>query len=119
MKGRNSMPRRPGRPCSQPGCPNLAVKRGRCAKHQVPAWNGRRGFEGYKGDWLKIRAQVLKEEPTCRRCKVKPSDTVDHNIPKAEGGTDARGNLRGLCKDCRKIKDAEDAASGRRRARRG
>ena len=113
------MPRRPGRPCNQPGCPNLAVKSGRCAKHQRPAWEGRRGFEGYKGDWLKIRARVLNEEPTCRAAGCnKPSVTVDHIIPKAEGGTDARGNLRGLCAEHRKKKDAEDAARGRRRTRR-
>ena len=102
------------RVCNVPGCPNIATDKGRCSRHLIPAWGGRRNFEGYQGDWLKIRAQVLKEEPYCRVCGQQ-STTVDHITPKAEGGTDIRGNLRALCDDCRSIKDKEDSARGRRR----
>lgn len=98
--------------CNIPRCPNLSIKGNRCAEHQKVPWEGRRGFEGYKGEWLKIRAKVLKEEPNCRKCG-KPSTTVDHITAKAFGGTDARGNLRALCNDCRRIKDAQDSLQGK------
>lgn len=100
--------------CNIPGCPNLATKKGRCSLHPRPVWAGRRGFEGYKGEWLNLRAQVLKEEPYCRECGA-PSTTVDHITARAFGGTDVRGNLRALCNDCRRIKDGQDAARGRKR----
>jgi len=106
---------RPRTVCNVPGCPNLAVERGRCQLHQRQAWDGKRNFEGYKGDWLKIRAQVLKEEPICRRCRSRPSVTVDHIKPRLEGGSEGRFNLQGLCKICRRQKDAEDAARGKKR----
>ncbi len=98
--------------CNMPGCPNISVRKGRCPVHQRPAWEGRRGFKGYKGEWFKIRALVLKEEPTCRECGA-PSTTVDHILAKAFGGSDSRENLRALCNDCRRLKDAQDAARGR------
>ena len=102
--------------CSVPGCPDIAVSGGRCAKHQREPWAGRRGFDGYGRDWLRIRAQVLREESCCRLCG-KPATTVDHIIPKARGGSDARSNLQPLCDSCRKTKDARDAADGKRLAR--
>lgn len=85
-----------------------------CEAHKPEPWPGRRGFEGYKGDWIRKRAQVMREEPNCRQCG-RPSVTVDHIIPRARGGTDERNNLQALCGDCRRKKDARDAAAGRRR----
>ena len=49
--------------CNMPSCPNIAVAKGRCRTHLRPSWAGRRGFEGYKGEYLKNRRQTLKEEP--------------------------------------------------------
>ena len=102
-------------PCAAPGCPTL-TRDTYCDVHKPEPWAGRRGFEGYKGDWLRIRAQVLHEEPFCRMCG-RPSTTVDHIVPRARGGTDERSNLQALCNDCRRRKDAADAAEGRRLAR--
>lgn len=99
--------------CNIPGCPNLSVNKGRCALHPRPSWQGRRGFKGYKDNWLNLRAQVLKEEPTCRLCGA-PSITVDHILARAFGGSEARSNLQALCGGCRRIKDGQDAAKGRR-----
>jgi 5-methylcytosine-specific restriction protein A len=111
---------KPGRPCSVPGCPNLAVEKGRCEEHAYPVWGGRErataAQRGYDWEWQKIRERVLREEPYCRWCG-KPSTTVDHIVPKARGGTDTRSNLQALCGRCRKIKDARDAAEGKRRKR--
>ena len=104
---------RMGRVCSVPGCPNLSTKDGRCSQHPKPVWEGRRGFEGYGNEWKKLRAQVLREEPYCRQCGDK-AVTVDHIVPKAFGGTDSRFNLQSLCDACRRIKDAQDAARGRK-----
>jgi 5-methylcytosine-specific restriction enzyme A len=102
--------------CNVPHCPNIAVKDGRCSKHQKIPWSGRRNFEHYKGDWQKIRRQVLKEEPNCRLCG-RPAVTVDHIVPRSRGGIDERSNLQPLCSVCRRRKDAKDAADGRRFAR--
>lgn len=111
-EGVRGLARKPGRPCSVPGCPKLAVVKGRCEEHAYPVWGGRRNFEGYGAEWLKLRRQILKEEPYCRMCG-KPSITVDHIRPKARGGSDARVNLQALCNECRRMKDAQDAARGR------
>lgn len=107
--------KRPSSVCTYKGCPELAISGGRCAKHQREPWQGRRGFDGYKKDWLRIRKQVLTAEPNCRVCGDKAT-TVDHIVAKAFGGTDALSNLRPLCDRCRKIKDSADAAEGRRRS---
>lgn len=39
-----------------------------------------------------------------------PATEVDHITPKAEGGTDDRSNLQGLCTDCHKAKTKADQA---------
>ena len=107
---------KPSRVCSVPGCPLLAVKGGRCGQHQREAWAGRRGFEGYGPDYQRMRRQVLREEPMCRICGVRPAVSVDHIIPVAQGGTHARGNLRGLCRKCHDARSKAQSAEGRRRA---
>lgn len=58
--------------------------------------------------WMRIRAQVLREEPLCRPCqekgRVAASEEVDHILALEDGGTDDRKNLRGVCGDCHKVK---------------
>ena len=102
-------------PCAHKGCLTL-TKETYCAAHTPEAWAGRRGFKGYKGNWIPLRKQVLAEEPHCRLCG-RPSTTVDHITPRARGGSDDRSNLQALCGTCRRVKDATDAAEGRRLAR--
>ena len=56
------MPYKPQSGCIEPGCPNLAVYRGRCAKHKsIPDKQRQRGSfaQHYGPEWAKIRAEVL------------------------------------------------------------
>ena len=49
--------------------------------------------------WERLRAQVLREEPTCRMCGA-PACEVDHIVPVSDDGTSERSNLRSLCREC-------------------
>ena len=107
---------KPRQICSIPGCPCLAVKGGRCNQHQREAWSGRTwSSHPWSTPTLKrLRAQVLREEPTCRQCG-RVATAVDHIIPRAWGGSDARNNLQALCRECHAAKTQREAAEGRRR----
>lgn len=65
------------------------------------------------------RAQVLSEEPLCRKCleagKTVASEEVDHIVPLSEGGTDDRANKQGLCEPCHAAKSAAERAAARAR----
>ena len=100
--------------CNVKGCPDIATSGGRCGKHQRIPWEGRRGFEGYKGDYLKARRQTLKEEPVCQLCGINPSITTDHIIPKSQGGSNDRTNLRALCQQCHDRRSQAQATAARR-----
>ena len=104
---------RPRQICNIAGCPNIATYKGRCSQHQVPAWQGRRGFEGYGPEYLRNRRIVLKEEPVCRLCGARPSVTADHIVPVSQGGTHDRANLRGVCKQCHDARSQRQAAAAR------
>ena len=62
--------------------------------------------------WQRIREQVLLEEPLCRPCdtagRVTSSTQVDHIKPIADGGTDERRNLQGICIPCHEEKTARE-----------
>jgi 5-methylcytosine-specific restriction protein A len=69
------------------------------------------------------RAQVIAEEPFCRRCledgKRVGTDVVDHIVPLSEGGSDARSNKQGLCNPCHDAKSKAERAAAARRRREG
>jgi len=104
---------RPRQVCAYPGCPDFAIPgRSRCALHYEP-WAGRRGFEGYDSpEYRRNAAATLREEPACRLCG-RPSRSVDHIIPKSQGGSDDRSNLRALCRACHKRRSQDQARAGR------
>ena len=110
-----AMPIAPARPCSNPTCPGFKP----CPIHQPKrdwqAEDKRRGTahgRGYGWRWQKLRLRVMREEPLCRLClahgRTKVTQEVDHIVPKAQGGTDARNNLQGICCDCHKRKTAKE-----------
>lgn len=104
------MPRKPLRPCSQAGCPNLTDKQ-YCDKH---AANARKQYDKYQRSpnvnktygraWKRIRDNYVKEHPLCELCEKKgvfvEAEEVHHIIPVSQGGTHARENLKSLCKSC-------------------
>lgn len=110
------MPKAPPRPCTSPNCPNMVVKRGKCAEHQPrdgwTSWAKRQGTtkqRGYGKAWEKLRAAVLRRDKhLCQECLkagiYKAGNQCDHIVPKADGGTDDMENLQILCKDCHKSK---------------
>lgn len=101
------MPRSPASACEQPGCGELASHRGRCPQHQPVAWSVRPRSDrvrGKRGDWLKLRARVLNDEPHCAVCSA-PATEVDHVQPLALGGAMwERANLQPLCHEHHKAK---------------
>lgn len=104
------MPSRPKRPCNQPGCAALVENARFCDTHRraLAAARGTTKERGYAGNWPKLRAMVLREEPLCRNCleegKTTSASEVDHIIPKARGGSEYRINLQALCKPCHSAK---------------
>jgi len=58
--------------------------------------------------WLRLRAQVLREEPTCRTPGCGQRSThADHVRPIDDGGAALdRANLQGLCQSCHSRKTA-------------
>ncbi len=116
------MPRRPKRPCSYPGCPELVEQGqgGKCEKHsrQQKRAYGREydrtratsTQRGYNASWRRLRKMVLNAEPLCRHCKqqdrLTPATEVDHidgNIKNS-----SRDNLQPLCKSCHSRKSVKE-----------
>jgi 5-methylcytosine-specific restriction protein A len=105
-----TLPHKPKRPCSHPGCPKLTDGRF-CEEHakeestnynhyqRDPAINKR-----YGSQWRKVRAQYLSAHPLCERCerhgKLTAATEVHHIRPLDNGGTNDFENLMALCKPC-------------------
>lgn len=104
------MPRKPKRPCSYQGCPNLTD--GRFCEEHLKQENRRyekyeRPYDAHKRygrAWQKVRDSYVKEHPFCELCfknhMLVPVEQVHHIKPIAEGGTHERNNLISLCKSC-------------------
>lgn len=104
------MPRRPQRPCSYPGCPNLCDGQ-YCDKHKTEA---RRKYDKYERPadinkkygraWKRIRDRYVKEHPLCEMClkdgRLTPVEEVHHIKPLSQGGTHSNDNLMSLCQSC-------------------
>jgi 5-methylcytosine-specific restriction protein A len=90
--------------------------RGRCPECQRSYYRvkdkrrGSAGKRGYGAKWRKLRDHLLAAHPYCATChhagtKDNPL-SVDHIVPKSEGGTDALSNLRVLCLRCNQQRNA-------------
>ena len=107
------MPIRPATPCAVPGCPNRAVKGGRCEEHWKAAqreYNAQRGSaaaQGYDAKWRRIRGRFLKYHELCVVCGAVATE-VDHIVALKDGGTHEWSNLRAMCKRCHSTKTARE-----------
>lgn len=104
------MPRKPKRPCSYPGCPELTEGRF-CEKHEKEE---NKRYEKYDRDpavrrrygraWKRIRDKFVSEHPFCEVCYgngiLVETEEVHHKIPLSKGGTHERSNLIALYKSC-------------------
>ena len=104
------MPKKPKRPCSHPGCPNLTDGRF-CEEHEKLA---NQNYEKYGRNkdskrrsgraWKRIRDKYVSQHPFCEVCDERgilvEAEEVHHKKPLSEGGTHERDNLIALCKSC-------------------
>lgn len=111
------MPRKPMRPCSHPGCPNLTEGRF-CEEHEREE---NKRYEKYDRDpavrrrygraWKRIRDKYVSQHPFCEICYANgilvETEEVHHKKPLSEGGTHERENLIALCKSCHSRVHAE------------
>ena len=85
------MPKKPKRPCSYPGCPNLTDGQ-YCKEHEATA---RRQYNKYERSadvnkkygraWKRIRDRYAAAHPLCEMClkegRLTPVDEVHHIVP--------------------------------------
>lgn len=104
------MPRKPKRPCSHPGCPELTEGR-YCEQHEKQE---NKRYEKYDRDpavrrrygraWKRIRDRYVSQHPLCEEClkrgRLTKTEEVHHILPLSRGGTHAESNLMALCKPC-------------------
>ena len=110
LKEVNTMPRKPKRPCSYPGCRELTDARF-CEKHQKLHDQHYNKYERnpetrkrYGWAWKKIRNKYIKNNPLCEQClkegRLTPAQEVHHIKPLSKGGTHDEKNLMALCSSC-------------------
>lgn len=124
MRDTKFIPRKPARPCSKPGCPELVYGSDRyCEAHkeQERLYDRARGSaaaRGYDSRWRKARLGFLRQNPLCVHCqaegRITPATVVDHIIPH-KGDQDLfwdRDNWQALCKQHHDIKTGTERGRG-------
>lgn len=108
------MPGRAPRPCSVPGCPQLAYdKAAQCRDHRAEAdrRKGSAARRGYDRKWSAISSEYLRLHPWCQwpGCDRTPTET-DH----IDGDTSNRdwSNLRGYCGYHHRLRTVRDQPGG-------
>ena len=106
------MPRKPKRPCSFPGCPNLVEAGMRfCPEHEKEE---NRRYEKYGRDrtakrrygrgWKRVRDHYIAAHPLCEQCmkegRLTRATQVHHIVPLSEGGSSRPENLTAICSEC-------------------
>jgi 5-methylcytosine-specific restriction endonuclease McrA len=83
--------------CAEFGCPDVAVRYGRCETHAKA--ERRRRHESTRA-WRRLRQAVLdRAGGRCERCGGAAED-AHHLVPRARGGADTLGDLEALCSTC-------------------
>lgn len=61
--------------------------------------------------WRKLRARILERDShRCHWCG-RPANTVDHVLPRAQGGGDQEENLVACCARCNSVRGARMGAT--------
>ena len=121
------MPRKPKRPCSYPGCPNLCDGM-YCTAHAAYAeqqkCDAQRRYnrterdpavvKQYNGRYRRLRELYIKAHPLCEEClrngRTVPAEEVHHILPVKWGGKHSFENFMALCQSCHTKKDKEIGA---------
>lgn len=97
-------------------CWNSVVKNGRCQEHQQKAWINP-GYQQPKNWGALVRFVMARDKGICYICKKGGADTVDHIIPKSQGGTDLTTNLAAVhdraAPHCHRDKTLKEAQKGK------
>lgn len=98
-------------------CWNSVFKNGYCEKHQPEPWYN----PNYKKpkNWESLKRFVIaRDRGVCYICGEGGSDSVDHIVPKSEGGSDLTENLAAVHEKipphCHKEKTKQESLRGRR-----
>lgn len=78
-----------------------------------PVWKSTNEGERLRGRaGVAFRKKIREEEPLCRACLEagvsKLTVEIDHIVALANGGTNDRSNMQGLCKECHEAKSASE-----------
>lgn len=120
------MPRKPKRPCSHPGCPELTGERF-CPEHSRQEVQRYERYDRdpdvkkrYGKDWQRIRERYVAGHPLCEACRdrgeLTPTEEVHHILPLRDGGTHDEHNLMALCKACHSAISAREGDRWGRRS---
>jgi len=104
------MPRKPKKPCSSPGCPEL-TDGDYCSKHKTQA---NKNYNRYQRDpesnkrygrsWKRTRDRYIKLQPFCEVCEkdgiLTRAQEVHHILPLSMGGSHRTDNLMSVCRSC-------------------
>ena len=106
-----TMPRKPKRPCSHPGCPGVTEEQF-CEVHKKLE---AKRYEKYDRDlvakrkygrshWKRLRNEFLLSHPFCEMCLkegvMTKANEVHHIRPLSIGGGDELDNLMAICTPC-------------------
>ena len=109
---RRSVPNRPRKRCTYPGCAVLLPGSGgsRCPAHTGKDNRPSAAERGYGSAWRKIRMIQLHDYPLCEDCKaagyIVAAHEVHHRVALRKGGTNDPRNLASLCKLCHQRRTA-------------
>lgn len=103
-------------PCIEPNCFKMVVKKGRCAKHQLPAYITNYRNDRLPSDWNTRRQIVLRRDKhICYICQEAKATEVDHIVNETDDHS--LENLAAVCKECHSKKTNREAQEAKQRMR--
>lgn len=92
--------------CSHPGCPQAAVKNGRCERHKSIGYQRDKAKQNlYDSAWERSRIAYLIDHPWCHDCN--DIATEIHHIKAHRGNRQVfwdKSNWMSLCKPCHSVR---------------